>query len=251
MNQQNIINLYNEGKSAYEILEMTNYKSVNSIYNIIRKNTTVRSRAGNKNPNLKHDFFDTIDTELKAYFLGFIMADGSITIRENSQPCLSIEIKKEDKYILEAFKKVIFTDNEISDCRKDCCRIRIHSNRLIDDLSKYNIVPNKSHLSNPLIIIPEPYMSHFVRGLFDGDGWIYKRKYGLNIGFCGTYESMISLEEYLRQQLDLPQIKVGQYKNKVPFFVHANKDSIRKLYDYMYKDATIYLHRKENKFKES
>lgn len=44
---------------------------------------------------------------------------------------------------------------------------------------------------------------------------------------------------------------LGQYIDKVPFFTHTSKDSVRKIYDYIYNDATIYLTRKKGKFDET
>lgn len=248
MNKEQIIELYNNGLSAYEILEQTNYKSVNSIYNILRKHTDVRSRAGNKNPNLKHNYFETIDSEAKAYFLGFIMADGSITVRDKSQPCLAIEIKEYDSYLLELFKNEIETDNSIEDTRKDCKRIRIHSKQIANDLANYNVIPNKSHATNPAIILPEPYMAHYIRGLMDGDGWVYKRQYSLTMGICGTYELMESIRDYLTEKLNLPFVQVNNYEDRIPFITHQSIEAIDMLYHYLYDNATIYLTRKKEVF---
>lgn len=244
--EDQIVELYKSGNSAYEILPLTNYKSVHSIYNIIRKHGyTIRSKAGNKNPNLKHNYFNNINSELKAYFLGILYADGTIEIREKSQPQLRIELKRADKYILEKFKVELNSDNKISDTKKNCCRFGVHSAQLIDDLSKFKIVPNKSHISDSLVILEEPYMSHFIRGVFDGDGWVYKREYSLTIGFCGNIIAMENIEEYLRYKLNLPKVKVGCYGDKVPFFTHSSKISAKKIYNYLYNDATIYLKRKK------
>lgn len=246
ISNEQIIELYKNGKSAYEILPLTNYKCVQSIYKIIRKSGfSIRTRAGIKNPTLKHDYFSKIDTEYKAYYLGLLYADGTIEIRDKSQPQLRIELKTNDKYILEILKNELQSDNKISDTKKGCCRFGVHSNQLVQDLSNYKIVPNKSHKLDRLITLDEPYMSHFIRGIFDGDGWVYKRQYSLTIGFCGTKEAMESIEEYLRDKLDLLKVKVGCYSKKAPFFTHSSKISAKKIYDYLYNDSSIYLKRKK------
>lgn len=46
----------------------------------------------------------------------------------------------------------------------------MHSSQLVEDLSKYKVVPNKSHKLDSLVILREPYRGHFIRGIFDGDG---------------------------------------------------------------------------------
>lgn len=246
-----ILKMYLNGKSAYEILPLTDYKSVHSIYNIVRKNGhEVRIRAGVKNLYLKHNYFENVNTEHKAYWLGFLMADGCIEKRNKSQTSIGIEIKNIDKYLLEEWKKDIGTNNKIANTRKGCCRIRVHSNKMADDLSKYNIVPNKSHRENHIIKLKEPFMSPFIRGMFDGDGWIYMRKeYGnLTFGLCGTFTTMADIEEYLRYELKIPKVKVCNYKNKVPFFTHYSKNSLERIYKYLYTNSTIYLKRKKEIF---
>ena len=176
------------------------------------------------------------------------MADGCITIRKDSQPCLSIEIKERDSYLLELFKKELCTDNIIETTRKKCKRIRIHSNQIVEDLSRYNIIPNKSYATNPAIILDEPYMAHYIRGLMDGNGWIYQRQYSLCMGICGTYELMESIRDYLAAKLNIPNVQVNNYEDRVPFFTHQSISSINKLYCYLYNDATIYLTRKKSVF---
>lgn len=249
INQEQIIELYKEGKSAYEILPLTPYAQVRSIYNLLKKHgVPIRSRAGNKNPNLVSNYFSVVDSEAKAYFLGLLYADGSIEVRKNSQTKIQLELNKNDGYIIELFKKELQSDNVISTTRHDCLRFSVHSNKIAEDLSHYMIFPNKSHRHDELRILDEPYMSHFIRGVFDGDGWVYERKYGLTFGICGTKEATESLERYLRLTLNIPKVKVASYENKVPFFTHSSKESVKKIYDYLYSNATIYLKRKKEVF---
>lgn len=250
LSKQEIVNLYNNGMSAYDIQKLTNYKSVNSIYNILRKETSMRSKAGNKNPNLIHNYFEKIDSERKAYFLGFIFADGNITLRKNSQSCIAIEIKNYDSYILEIFKQELKTDNTIESTRKDCKRIRIHSDKMQQDLEKYNIIPDKCHKHNQCIILEEPFMSHFIRGMYDGDGWISQRQSSkrLTFGLCGTYESIDSIKNYLINKLELSNVQTNNYLNKIPFFTFQKQSDVEKIYHYLYDNATIYLTRKKDIF---
>ena len=237
--------MYNEGASAYDILKFTKYKAPHSIYKILRKNgVNIRSKAGSKGMNLKADYFQVIDTEIKAYFLGFLYADGSISERADSQSCIRLEIKKGDSYLLNILKNELNSENIVTTVKGGCARFSVHSDQIAHDLAKYSIVPNKSHRQDKLTILPEPLMHHFIRGVFDGDGWIYQREYSLTFGLCGTMTAMRQIANYLEKELELPKVQVKQYEEKVPFFTHSSKVSNVKLYDYLYRDATIYLKRK-------
>lgn len=249
--EKQIVEMYKRGASAYEILKYTSYKAPHSIYKILRKHgVTVRTKAGSKGMSLKEDYFREINSEKKAYFLGFIYADGSILKREDSKTCIRLEIKQSDKYLLDILKQELNSTNAISVVRKDCARFSVHSNVLEKDLAKYSIVPDKSHRQDKIVVLPEPYMHHFIRGVFDGDGWVYKRKYSLTFGLCGTQTAMSQIANYLQTTLELPIVQVKQYGDKVPFFTHSAKTSTLKLFDYLYKDATIYLKRKYDVFSQ-
>jgi len=53
--------------------------------------------------------FENIDTEEKAYWLGFLMADG---YNHESKTCVTLRLQEEDKEILEKFKSFLnYTGN--------------------------------------------------------------------------------------------------------------------------------------------
>ena len=57
--------------------------------------------------NINYSYFKNIDTEYKAYILGFIFADGSIltNIAGNRENTITVSIQKEDSYILTKLLK--------------------------------------------------------------------------------------------------------------------------------------------------
>jgi hypothetical protein len=100
-------------------------------------------------------------------------------------------------------------------------------------------------------------MQHFIRGYFDGDGCAYLYKPSdqnlqrLRITFCGTEKFLNSLNDILHNNIgtsDNKLIDMNKYGNNVFNLRYVDNDSIYKLFDYMYKDATIYLKRKKEKF---
>lgn len=150
---------------------------------------------------LDETYFDNIDTDLKAYFLGFIMADGCVskTCHTNKTPNrLAINISYKDRIILEKLKEELKTTYKIYDYVphqqtygfNEMCRLAINSSTLCKSLEQYGIIERKTGKE----IIPEiniEYIPAFIRGFLDGDGTITNG----NIGFCSSFNMIQSLKD--------------------------------------------------------
>lgn len=245
MTEELIIKKYKEGLSIKEVQKLTNYKSQTSILQILRKNNIqMRSKAGVGDKDLKHDFFKIIDSELKAYLLGYFYADGNIYQRKPGQTCIRIELNEKDIQILELFKKAWNTKNKINKTRKNCYKISIHSNEMEKDLKAFNIIPNKSHATIG-VVFPKGYEKHFIRGMFDGDGWSYLKNKRPAFGLCGTKETMEQVNDYLKKELNIKGGKVYKYGNKVPFIIFSKKEEVEKIKIFLYEDSEFFLERKK------
>lgn len=113
-----------------------------------------------------------------AYILGFTFADGNVY-----KTTLAWDLKK-DRKLLDKINQALNSNYPIRKGRNSF-RLRITNPVIIHDLEKRGVLPNKSKsMSFPKI--PNRFLSHFIRGYFDGDGWIYLReKRGeISIGFC-------------------------------------------------------------------
>jgi len=122
------------------------------------------------------DFFKKWSSQM-AYILGFTFADGNIY-----KTTLAWDLK-EDKEILEKINQVMDSDYPIS-FRRTSFRLRNSNPIIINDIQKLGICPNKS--KNMLLPdIPSRFFSHFARGFFDGDGWVYIResRNEISVGF--------------------------------------------------------------------
>jgi hypothetical protein len=124
---------------------------------------------------LDHDFFAVINTEQKAYALGLLSADGSVS-RSGKQVSIALQVR--DKHILYDLRRAMQSDARVFDKapggfpgsgpRK---QITFDSKKLVADLAKHGIVPGKSvTLRYPNI--PWHLERHFLRGSLDGDGHI-------------------------------------------------------------------------------
>ena len=114
-------------------------------------------------------YFKTWSIEM-AYFLGFICADGHLATHRNM---LSIQLHTKDKYILENFKKFLNYDGNIY-LRTDLpsANLWIISKEITQDLMNFGLTRHKSQELKWIEQTPDQYVSHFVRGYFDGDGHV-------------------------------------------------------------------------------
>jgi len=91
----------------------------------LKKKNIIVMKKRSKNITFDESYFECVDTEYKAYFLGFISADGCVRQRTKKCKLLSININKKDIDILEKFKVAINFSGEISMCniRSKMCTI--------------------------------------------------------------------------------------------------------------------------------
>ncbi len=118
------------------------------------------------------DFFVKL-SPISAYWAGFIAADGCLSHRGKM---LSIGLNRQDAGHLNKFAKAINTNAKIWYTKSNnSVHISIYSEKVFDSLLSLGITPNKS-LSIGNVNIPYNLISHFIRGVFDGDGYIGGRK---------------------------------------------------------------------------
>jgi len=203
-----------------------------------------------------HDYFENIDTEDKAYWLGFIYADGYVVNNPQSRNYeLGIQLKQSDIEHLKKFNKCINGNIEIKIIHKVdnisdryLCSIRLYSKKIIEDLNKHGIVQNKSFIIEFPTNLQDDLLKHFIRGYFDGDGsiWIYKRKNILRCKF--TSGSKIFLDS-LSDILKLKNINTFIVKSNNCFDLYiAGRDSTRNFLEYIYDDSNIFLDRKFDRY---
>ena len=221
----------------------------------------VHSRKYKYNEN----FFDVIDNEEKAYWLGFIYADGYITKRGNTFQ-LGISLSREDRNHLEKLIKSLNSNLIIHDYTQKTAykpntkysRIIISNSHICEQLINKGCVRNKTNvLTFPSTdIVPQNLINHFIRGYFDGDGCLTGSKhqkrnvYVYQIKIVGTKEMLEGINNYLpiNKKLYLRKRRNNQ-KNNYTLEI-GGKKQVELILDYLYNDATIYLDRKYKKYLE-
>lgn len=164
--------------------------------------------------------FKGVDSENTAYWLGFLAADGSVREDKNQ---LILGLSRQDRTHVEKFKQFVESDADIKDRDMLCSTngkyypsslICVSSKQLINDLSQYGIVSDKSHKNiNFLQYIPEQYKMHFILGYFDGDGYYIFSEESHGFGWCGCKDNINAITDYTKQYLQLTtNAKCSVYK---------------------------------------
>lgn len=260
--ERDIVNLYIEGLSASEInLALGSpFKTTKSIYDVLRKyNIKIRNSSDYR---IINDYcFTFIDTEQKAYWLGFLLTDGWVQSKNGvGQKEIGIQLQARDAYILENLKLLFQTNNQIMEVSKKAqgrewkmARLVVSSDQIAEDLARFGVVPNKTPITKIYPnLIPKEHFRHFIRGIFDGDGSTHLDKSNqLRIKWYGLYNLVEFINHYLWQEIDTPyrdNIAMSSVKDAIvpiyqlEFSAHAD---IQKIYKFLYQDASVYLKRKE------
>ncbi len=259
-----IKNLYESGVSTTKIGVQFNlhHKQVRKILNElnVKKNNKCRRKH-----NLDENYFDIIDTQNKAYILGFLYADGYNSIDKLS---IRLQLQEEDREILEKMrfelksdKELIFIqcDNKVASngyISKNMYNLEIYSKHMCQQLDSLGMHQNKSMILTFPEWLSEDLYSHFIRGYFDGDGSYCHRidpKYGDRdlITFTSTNDFCLRLKEIINTYTlakggGIYDCSSHNGITKVLSFSGVNQTRI--ILDWLYKDADLYLTRKYEKY---
>jgi hypothetical protein len=194
---------------------------------------------------LNENFFENIDSEEKAYWLGFISADGCIRKSGlNKKPCqLVISAKESDANHLQKLVNIIGRGKVCQSPGYDFVQLIISSVQLVEGLQKQGITERKTFTARPWAG-PEILMPHYWRGMVDGDGSLYKRldrnRWGLNL--VGTFEIVDAFSDYVIPILG-QKPKVTSNGNIFQVGIVNKKTSC--VVEKLYGSATVALDRKQ------
>lgn len=260
-----IVELYKSGVSCTKIAIKFNlyHKSVNDI---LDEYGIERTGKSNRKHKLNEHYFDNIDSQDKAYILGLLFADGYNSICKSSiRICLQytdvdilLKIKdkigssKELKYI--DYKNQKRSNGYIS---KNMYQLEFYSSYMCKKLSELGMVQNKS-LVLEYPDIDEKYNSHFIRGYFDGDG-SYCPHY-TKTGHFQALATITSTEQFCEKALNIIRENTGinggiydasSHNGITKVLSISGTNQCRKLFEWLYEDADLYLERKYNLYKNT
>ena len=267
---EEIINVYNEDyvknhMGIPSLKKKYNYDFYDAFkkLNLEMRNNHEKSRKYTCN----EDYFKDIDTEQKAYWLGFCYADGYLT-RDSQYGSLKfgLSIGRVDYQHCVKFKEAIeFTGNineyTVTQGYKigtEYNRILITSEVFARNLMSHGLIERKSNIMNPPIGVPEELIKHFIRGFQDANGsiMIVRNKdnpdipsYG--ISFCGTEPLLEWIQDYLVKEGAIPhkyKYKKRKEEHIVTAFNFGGNRQVKHYLGYIYDGATVWLDRKYDRY---
>lgn len=241
-------------KSIREMMELFQVRK-GSIIKRLRKFNIKLYNYHNEDKFDSH-VFDSIDTEEKAYWLGFIYADGYISSRPGDYT-FELSLKGRDIEHLRKFN--IFMKHKkdnVSLSKTTCngkeflrCRWTVGNKHLWETLNSYGCTPKKSltlKFPDKAIFKNNSLIRHFLRGYFDGDGCISIDKKD-NIA-CSVLGTENFLKGFLSYCPDNNDIKIRPHHTTKTFvFEYSTKRAVD-FADFLYSNSSIYLQRKYNRY---
>jgi hypothetical protein len=260
-----IIKIYNNAEmSVTQLAEKYNVDRKKLSRLLKSKGVTVRKDG--KKPIDSH-YFDNIDTSAKAYWLGFLYADGCVGSFGSHFYNVEVGLQERDIKQLEKLRDALHSKHSISKksanlvydngeyTEHPVVRICFSDRYIYKALISHGCGPNKTFTVQFPTDIPFELMSHFLRGHFDGDGCIYdtNKSRGMSI-VSASYDFIQSYKEFFKENYDFVLYESkSKSKNGYLYQLGVNsKKSMIWLCNYLYADSdeSIRLDRKYEKAKK-
>lgn len=195
--------------------------------------------------NYNRNIFNKIDNEEKAYWLGFIVADGYLNINKHM---LRIKLGNRDRSHLIKFIKFIGGNEEMlkseihSETGNENFYVSLYSKEVMNDLLSLGIEQAKSG-KEKVCNIDKKYYRDFIRGLWDGDGFIRENLSG--IGLVGSEEVLAFVQNYFNDSLGVKPLKIYPHCNTFKIEYRSTRKAIPLILNHLYGDKDVALDRKK------
>jgi len=241
-----ILEDYKNGMFIKEIA--AKYKhSPKTIRAIFRENGWGIEKRWRRKDELDVNYFEKINSPIKAYFLGFLFADGFI-LRDAHTTGINLNIK--DRKILEKFSEEVYkTKDRVYDIpvrgqSEQQSRVIVKSKIFQDHLIDKNFKFRKSLTVEPPVNLPENLIKFFILGYFDGNG-------SFSVSTWSIVSTKVFCEwvaNYLINKSLVSKVDVYPAQNKITHRLRiSRKFDLQKMHQHFYADAPLFLSRKERK----
>ena len=259
-----VVAAYESGETLSSSAAMFGRSSTSALVALKKKSKRSRTRGEAKRKySVNEDFFSVIDTEQKAYWLGFIVADGCIVKNSAGTPRgVKISLKGSDRDHLRKFaldlsstyKVVDYTVSVKGKTHKASC-IEVSSLTMARDLVNKGVTPRKSLNVDPRVdLIPDNLQRHFWRGVVDGDGClsVVKAHTGRSIVSVGLTGAPKVTSEFLAFLIksDIKSTAAVNSRGTVTSIRFSGVNLTKRVLDLLYGNCKIALDRKAAKYGE-
>lgn len=251
-----VMKMYLDKQLSVQSIASSIGKSTNYVWNILRHEDVIDKERTNRKYFFKENAFECIDTQEKAYWLGFLYADGYVHSSFNKYQ-VELTLKHSDKKHLQKFldflelgAPIVEKEIELNGKKHKAWRTIAYSKKLATDLTRHGCFQAKSLLLTFPDFLKKKLIRHFMRGYFDGDGVLslsHQHNHTmLNFGAVGTKEFLDVYESNLHK-IGINKC-VYQPTGNAYQTAHGGNRQAKTFFDYIYKDATVYLTRKHARF---
>lgn len=245
------IELYKRGLSSTQVADKMKV-SVHVVANTLNRRMDVdtRNHTSVYKYTVNEDMFSKIDNEKSAYLLGFIYADGAVYNK-----LLRIMISETDTAYLQKLKTLLGSNYPLYPTKRSggyktdssAILLQVNSEKLTSDLRSCGIVPGRNQFHKAQAAIHSEVMRHFIRGYLDGDGCI-RGAYNPSVTFVGQVDILEWIREVFHQELNTnPNLKIAKGKG-IHTINYCGINQATLICQWLYKDATIWMQRKRDKF---
>ena len=256
--KEEIINLYiNDKLSTYKIANRFDCYS-STVINLLKENNISRRDYGEalRKYSVNEHYLDVIDTQEKAYFLGFFAADGYVNEGGRN---INIHLSSVDDEILLKFNKLFENEkpleyapgekNNKGYLGHETSTFIINSVYLVKRMQSLTSEKDKTFTVRMSKEIPEELFSHFIRGYFDGDGSFSKMGKYVKIDITSNIDMCNDIKKVLDNNDIYSKIyKVKNADERIRKVSIQRQNEVKKFLDYIYQDATIFLERKHERY---
>lgn len=216
---------------------------------------------------INHDFFININTEQQAYLLGFYVADGNVNEKRKT---FRICITEEDRKILEMFKTNISPESRMYYYKpyqisgrngkvytgKPKWAYDVNSSKLVNSLVNLGYGYNKTYSHLHLPKLNDELLLHFIRGYFDGDGWVTvwtdaeknkKPRVRCNVGICNKHCDLLKEIQLFFEKYNIHFKLVYMKRDDMYKITLQSKKELTEFFNLFYKNAHLFLNRKKQK----
>ena len=261
--ENEIVSMYQSGQSAYKIASALNL-TPGVVYAVLEKYKIPR-RSNKENSRIytyDMDFLSSIDSEEKAYWLGFLYADGYVT--STNVPAVGLSLAIKDRGHVEKFRRALNASQPIREytttggytpgCRY--CRLLLIGQQFYDNAVRQGILEHKTHVLAPPSI-PEEFNRHFIRGYFDGDGSLtsYVNAYNTvtyTLKFTGTKALLNWINDQVEQNCGF-RTKNLYKRRPTDVVVSLEFGSTKRtlaVAHWLYQNSHVYLDRKYQRYQD-